>query len=73
MTSDAREEILTRIRTALTSAPPRMVKIPREYARSRPHPDLVGPFADRVADYGAQVVRLTAADVPGAIAAACER
>ena len=73
MTSGAREEILNRIRAALTSAPPRMVKIPREYARSRPHPDLVGHFADRVADYGAQVVRLTAADVPGAIAAACER
>jgi L-lactate dehydrogenase complex protein LldG len=74
MTSEAREEILTRIRTALTSAPPRTVaEIPRAYARSRPHPDLVGHFANRVSDYGAQVVRVTAAEVPDAIAAACEQ
>ncbi|MEP6762507.1 MAG: lactate utilization protein C [Sporichthyaceae bacterium] len=74
MTSDAREEILARIRNALASAPPKVTaEIPRAYARSRPHPDLVGHFAERVADYGAEVVRVTAADVPAAIAAACER
>jgi L-lactate dehydrogenase complex protein LldG len=74
MTTEAREEILARIRKALQAAPPRsLAEIPREYARSRPHPDLVGHFAERVADYGAEVVRVTAAEVPGAIAAACER
>lgn len=74
MTSGAREEILAKIRGALTSAPPRTVAdIPRGYTRSRPQPDLVGHFADRVADYGAQVVRVTAPEVPGAIATACER
>jgi L-lactate dehydrogenase complex protein LldG len=74
MTSEAREVILTRIRAALASAPPRTsASVPRGYARSRPHPDLVGHFAERVADYGARVVRVTAAEVPGAIAAACAR
>jgi L-lactate dehydrogenase complex protein LldG len=74
MTSEAREEILARIRSALGSGPPPPVsEIPRDYARSRPQPDLVGHFADRVADYGAQVVRVSAAEVPGAIAAACEQ
>ncbi len=73
MTSEAREEILARIRTALTSAPPRAATpVPRSYARTRPQPDLIGHFAERVADYGAEVVRVTAGDVPGAIAAACE-
>jgi L-lactate dehydrogenase complex protein LldG len=74
VTGEAREEILARIRGALRSAPPRPVaEIPRDYARSRHHPDLVGHFADRVADYGAQVVQVTAPEMPAAIAAACER
>jgi L-lactate dehydrogenase complex protein LldG len=74
MTSDARGEILARIRAALAAGPPRtLAAIPRGYARSRPQPDLVGHFAERVADYGAQVVRVAAPEVPGAIAAACEQ
>jgi L-lactate dehydrogenase complex protein LldG len=74
MTAAAREEILTRIRTALASAPARTVaEVPRGYARSRPRPDLIEHFIERVADYGAAVVRLAPPEVPAAIAAACER
>jgi L-lactate dehydrogenase complex protein LldG len=78
-TSEAREEILGRIRTALAAAPPRAgaarapSDVPRNYARHRDHPDLVGHFVERVADYRAEVVRVNAAELPGEIASACER
>ncbi len=74
MTGEAREEILDRIRSALASAPPRaVVEVPRGYARSRPQLDLIGHFAERVADYKAEVVRVTTDELPGAVADACER
>jgi len=74
MTTDAREEILARIRTGLTGAPPRApVEVPRGYARSRPQPDLLAHFVERVADYRAEVARVSPTELPRAIAAACER
>nr|WP_228047448.1 lactate utilization protein C [Saccharopolyspora sp. HNM0983] len=42
--------------------------IPRDYARSRPSPDVVELFCARVADYRATVQRVTGADLPAAIA-----
>jgi L-lactate dehydrogenase complex protein LldG len=72
--NEAREEILRRIRTALAGAPPRAgAEIPRGYARTREHPDLISHFVERVADYRAEVVEVNPADLPRAIAAACER
>jgi L-lactate dehydrogenase complex protein LldG len=74
MTNSAREEILARIRNALTAAPPREApEIPRYYARSRPQMDLLGHFVERVEDYRAVVDRVDAAGLPAAIASACAR
>lgn len=47
--------------------------MPRDYARSRPRPDLVGHFVERVADYKAEVVRIPPAELADAVAVACER
>jgi len=72
MTSEAREEILARVRSALETAPPRAAaEVPRHYARSRGHDDLVGLFVERVADYRAVVERVTPAELPTAVASAC--
>jgi L-lactate dehydrogenase complex protein LldG len=74
MTSGAREEILARIRGALEAAPPHgAAEVPRGYARSRPRQDLLGHFVERVTDYRAQVVRVSPAELPAAVAAACGR
>ena len=74
MSSEARAEILGRIRAALAGAPPgEQAPVPRDYARSRPHDDLVTHFVERVADYRAEVERLTEAALPAAVAAACAR
>ena len=55
MTS-AKDEMLGRIREALAGAPaPRAV--PRDYRRSARYDDLTGLFAERVADYRANVRR----------------
>jgi L-lactate dehydrogenase complex protein LldG len=73
-TNGAREEILARIRGALAGAPPRAgITVPRGYARSRPHADLLDCFVERVADYRAEVERVTPASLAEAIAAACAR
>jgi L-lactate dehydrogenase complex protein LldG len=72
--SAAREEILSRIRSALATAPPReAAEIPRTYARARPTPDLLGHFVERVEDYRAVVVRVGSGGLPEEIAAACDR
>jgi L-lactate dehydrogenase complex protein LldG len=71
--SGAREEILARIRRALGDGPRAPVRVPREYARSRSQPDLLGHFVERVTDYRAEVDRVSAGDLPGAIGAACRR
>jgi L-lactate dehydrogenase complex protein LldG len=74
MTNPAREEILGRIRSALADAPPREAPtVPRNYARSRPREDLLEHFVERVADYRAEVERVTQASLAEAVAAACAR
>ncbi|NRQ35030.1 lactate utilization protein C [Nonomuraea sp. NN258] len=64
--SDARAEILARIRRAVAGAPE--VGITRTYRAAHQGGDLVGLFAERVDDYRATVHVIPAADVPGKIA-----
>ena len=72
--SEAREEILARVRTALAEAPGRRpAEVPRGYARSRPRPDLLAHFVERVEDYRAVAERVTSAELPAAVASACAR
>jgi L-lactate dehydrogenase complex protein LldG len=73
MSSEAREEILARIRSALGETRPAPVQVPRGYARSRAPADLLGHFAERVEDYRAVVQRVTTDALPEAVAAACTR
>jgi L-lactate dehydrogenase complex protein LldG len=71
--TDARSEILDRIRSAYPD-PPASVAVPREYARAGPPgEDVVALFAERVADYRATVHRVAAADLAGAIGSALGR
>lgn len=70
--SDARTEILRRIRDAYPDAPA-SVAVPRDYARSTSDEDVVGLFAERVADYRATVHRVPPADLARSVAAALER
>lgn len=68
----ARDEILTRIRTALSDVPddePAAAPAPRV----DPEPGDVDRFAERAADYRATVVRVAGGEVATAVAAACER
>lgn len=60
----ARDEILNRIRAALRDAPG-PPPVPRDYRRSASHDDLAGLFAERVAEYRANVRR--AADPDAAV------
>lgn len=63
----AREDVLARVRAALDgSVPP--PPVPRDYAVTGTHPDVVGLFAERVDDYRAQVHRVAARDVASTIA-----
>jgi L-lactate dehydrogenase complex protein LldG len=77
--STARNDILRRIRAALRDVPaaeqPSEVPVAREYRRTGAPsgPDLVARFAERVAEYKATVRRVTAAELPGAIAQSCAR
>jgi L-lactate dehydrogenase complex protein LldG len=58
VSSEARDEILSRIRAALAGAPHRTeTPVPRDYARARPREDIVAHFVERVADYRAEVQR----------------
>lgn len=70
--SAAREEVLGRIRGALGPAPV-VPEVPREYrpAGAPAEGDVVARFCERVADYKATVHRVSAAELPRAIAAAC--
>ena len=77
MTATARDEILARIRTALSDVPPDEtpddVPVPREYQASHATGDLADLFAERVADYRAIVIRTDTAALPDQIAAALAR
>jgi L-lactate dehydrogenase complex protein LldG len=70
--TDARSEILDRIRAAYPN-PPASVEVPRDYARTGPGDDVAALFAERVADYRATVQRVAAADLAGAIGSALGR
>jgi L-lactate dehydrogenase complex protein LldG len=66
--TDARDEILGRIASALADGPP-AVDVPREYERALdPAVDIIELFAERVADYRATVHRTDAASLAGVIA-----
>lgn len=66
---DARRAVLDRIRDALVDRP-EPVAVARDYERSLPvGTDLVDLFSERVNDYRATVRRVTAPNLPGAIAA----
>lgn len=75
--SDAREQILARIRGALGDVPsderPSGVTVPREYRRraSVEPSDLVARFEERLRDYGAACDRTPSADLAGAVAGVC--
>jgi len=74
--SDARAEVLERIRDAL--GPGVVVpEVPRDYrGAGEPAPsggDVVELFCERCADYQATVRRVSAAELPAAIEAACEQ
>lgn len=66
----ARDEILTRLRTALAGSAP-AAPVPRGYRRDdAPATDLVDLFVERVDDYRAEVTRCTAAELADTLAAA---
>lgn len=75
--SAAREEILGRVRTALSDVPAGEPDgdAPRErgYRSSHSHAELVALFCERIADYRAEVLRVGAGEVAAALAAACEQ
>ncbi len=67
--SDAREAVLGRIRAALDAAPPAEAPVPRDYETAlATGADVVGLFAERVADYRATVHRTDAAGLAGSVA-----
>ena len=77
--SAAREEILRRVRRATHDVPenerPEDVEVERGY-RDRddaPREEILSRFAERVAEYKAEVRRVREADLPGAIEEALER
>jgi len=67
--ADARSEILGRIRRSLVDRPT-AEEIPRDYDTSRPYDDVLGLFAERVADYRATVHQVKPRQLPAAIGAA---
>ena len=75
---DAREEILGRVRAALTDVPASEragdVPVARDYRRAdnRAREELVTLFAERIGDYRARVRRVATAGLPDAIAQACD-
>jgi L-lactate dehydrogenase complex protein LldG len=70
----ARDEVLARVRRALAAVPegerPDDVPVPRGYVEREPG-GTVDRFVERVADYGADVRVVMAADVADAVAEAC--
>lgn len=85
--SDARTEILSRVRAALgrpgsgttpagrVGAAPHDVVVPRGYRAAGEHapgaPEVLEQLADRLVDYKAHVHRVAEADLPASIAAIC--
>jgi L-lactate dehydrogenase complex protein LldG len=74
----AREEVLGRIRSALSDVPPDETSeefaVPRDYLRHREHPEGdVERFSERVADYKATVERVPSDGVAAAVQAALRR
>ncbi|GAA5190813.1 LUD domain-containing protein [Rugosimonospora acidiphila] len=68
--TDAKQEILARIRAALGDHPT-PPPVPRDYRRALPDgTDLVAMFAELAADYRATITRTPAAELPAAIARA---
>ncbi|MBF6144347.1 MULTISPECIES: LutC/YkgG family protein [Nocardia] len=71
----SREDFLRRVRDALEALPndERMVPVPRNYQRNAPVPsaedqaEIVELFIDRLKHHGAQVHRVGAEEIPGAI------
>jgi L-lactate dehydrogenase complex protein LldG len=59
--TDARDEILARVRGALTGAPA-PATVPRDYRRSASYDDVVALFVERVGEYTANVRRATDVD-----------
>ncbi|GAB2969856.1 lactate utilization protein C [Amycolatopsis acidiphila] len=70
--ADARAEILGRVRTALRDRPA-PGPVPRAYATSRDHPDVVGLAAERIADYRAEVRRISEEQLPEFVAETLRR
>jgi L-lactate dehydrogenase complex protein LldG len=71
--SDARADVLARVRDALGPGVA-VPDVPRAYRPARPGAvdgDVVALFCERVADYRATVRRVSAAELPAAVAAAC--
>lgn len=67
--TDARAEVLGRIRAALKGETPEPVVVPRDYERTPLQgPADVGLFAETVADYRAQVLRIRPADIGATVA-----
>ena len=65
--SEARHAILAALRASLADRPP-VPDVPRRYRRAAPDgTDVVGRFAERVADYRADVRTVTAEGIPSAV------
>lgn len=71
--SAAREEVLGRVRDALGDARGSAVEVPREYraADGASREEVVERFAERVADYRANVLRAAAGELAAVLAGAC--
>ncbi|WP_020015924.1 LutC/YkgG family protein [Promicromonospora sukumoe] len=70
--SDARTEMLSRIRTALGTSTPEATSVPREYRAAGEHAagsaEVLEVLVDRLVDYKAHVHQVAAADLPGLLA-----
>lgn len=66
----AREEILSRIRSAKVTTPDHPVR--RDFVRKRELPDVLGHFVERVEDYKATVIRTDTKGVAAAVAKCLE-
>jgi L-lactate dehydrogenase complex protein LldG len=77
--SNAREEILRRVRTALVDVPtheqPNHIPVDRSYRHrdDAPRAEIVARFAEEVADYKAVVHRIKQSELTKTIAEACKR
>ena len=67
--NETRHIVLNRIREALAAAPPEPAQVPRDYDRQPAHgPGDPDRFAEMVAEYRAQVLRVDAVAIAGTIA-----